>query len=425
LLLLIALASTLAALTAPWLRRTNAQRFVEAANRRLLHAAATGDLPSLATAINRQADLETFDSHLNTALFYALDRRDIAMLDALLAAGANPNKGFGQRAAMPLALAIERNDVDAAARLLKAGATLEPQRIAAFDLWLLHHSGEPMLDLLLSHGLKLDKVLWHTSDPLSEKLRVARTLLERGALADAGTPPGRPMDLAVRSDEPELADLLREFGAPYTAREAATFNRVDEVRQMLDDDPELLSQRFPPIWGGISPENHPTLLGISLSHGHQELSELLMRAGAPLTGREHHGTLMSQAAYGGNADLIRQLAARGLRVNEPNDYPLHVAAWQGHLDAATALIDLGVDIDLQDEVGSTALHIAIRSNHREIIDLLIAADADTSLPDRTGGTAADLEPKLRSLGQNPCMSRSGDAPESARDSRPTAQPSAD
>jgi ankyrin repeat protein len=200
----------------------------------------------------------------------------------------------------------------------------------------------------------------------------------------------------VRSDEPELVDLLRSFGAPYTAREAAAFNRLDEVRQMLQDDPELLSQRFLPIWGGVPSEHHPTLLGIALSRGHRELSEFLIRAGAPLTGRETHGTLLSEAAYGGDPTLIRQLAAHGLGANEVNDYPLHVAAWKGHLNAAKALIDLGVDLNLQDEYGSTALHIAIRSKHREMISRLIAAGADTSLPDRTGKTAADLDPSLPS-----------------------------
>lgn len=395
LFLLVTLFAILAALVGSRFRQAQSDQRAQRLNQRLVRAAAVGDHPSVAAAIRAGAALDVMDMHSQTPVYYALDRRDAALLDTLLSAGADPNFGFGSKVTLPLGLAIERNEVELAERLLRAGATLEPQRIPAVKLW--QATGDPaMLEVLLSHGLKLGEVSWRQSDALDHKLKVARLLLEHGALPESSQAPSRPIDMAVRSAEPELADLLRNFGASYTAREAAAFNRLDELKQMLHADPDLLQQRFPPYWGGIQPEHHPTLLGIALAHGHRELATFLIDSGAPLHEREEYETtLMVQAVKGGDPELVRLLAWRCLSVNAPGDFTLRTAIWGAHSQAAIALIELGADVHAVHAGTGTPLHSAVRANAPEIIRCLLDAGSDPSMKNEKGQTALDLARELQ------------------------------
>lgn len=51
---------------------------------------------------------------------------------------------------------------------------------------------------------------------------------------------------------------------------------------------------------------------------------------------------------------------------------LHLAAFNGHINATKALKDIGADISATDNKGQTALHVAARGGHRDVLELLLS-----------------------------------------------------
>ena len=73
--------------------------------------------------------------------------------------------------------------------------------------------------------------------------------------------------------------------------------------------------------------------------------------------------------------------------------PLHYAAWKGHSEIVTALLDAGADIhahNQNDHWGTTPLHAAAHGNNRAAAEVLIARGADVNAVRATGaGTPLD------------------------------------
>jgi ankyrin repeat protein len=69
---------------------------------------------------------------------------------------------------------------------------------------------------------------------------------------------------------------------------------------------------------------------------------------------------------------------------------LHHAAWKGHAEVATLLLERGADLTLQNEGnthwGGTALHAAAHGNNRGVAEILIRHGADVNLRSCNGRT---------------------------------------
>lgn len=68
--------------------------------------------------------------------------------------------------------------------------------------------------------------------------------------------------------------------------------------------------------------------------------------------------------------------------------PLQVAANMGHHKVVDALLTVGSDANIQNNVGDTALHMAARHGHEVVVERLLNANPDFDLKDNDGETAA-------------------------------------
>ena len=140
---------------------------------------------------------------------------------------------------------------------------------------------------------------------------------------------------------------------------------------------------------------------------------LLLAAGADPNASEalHGETALIWAAAENHGEAIRALVAGGANPDQqakpldlaPMDWvqigmvstilpvggwsPLMYAARENAPDAARALAEVGANLDLRDQDGTTALGFAIMNRHFDLAAQLLEAGADPDVADRTGMTA--------------------------------------
>lgn len=94
-----------------------------------------------------------------------------------------------------------------------------------------------------------------------------------------------------------------------------------------------------------------------------------------------------------NLDAVKQHIAAGsdLNVKDPfgGSSPLISAAVFGKTDAAKLLLDAGVDINFQNNDGSTALHTAAFFCRPEIVKMLLDKKADKTIKSKAGAMPID------------------------------------
>jgi ankyrin repeat protein len=90
-----------------------------------------------------------------------------------------------------------------------------------------------------------------------------------------------------------------------------------------------------------------------------------------------------KAAKAGDAVTVRTLLEADASLVGARDTdastPLHCAAWKGHPEVATLLLEFGADVNAKnknDHWGNTPLHAAAHGNQRAVAEVLIKWGAD-------------------------------------------------
>lgn len=102
----------------------------------------------------------------------------------------------------------------------------------------------------------------------------------------------------------------------------------------------------------------------------------LIQVGYPAKSAD--GTLLHGAALLGSKHVLLFLLSVQIDPDAANGYqstPLMVAAAEGQLDIAQALIDAGASVNARNKDGGTALHYAIGCKNETLVDVLLAAGA--------------------------------------------------
>jgi ankyrin repeat protein len=90
-----------------------------------------------------------------------------------------------------------------------------------------------------------------------------------------------------------------------------------------------------------------------------------------------------KAAKAGDLATVRTLLENDASLVDARDSdgstPLHCAAWKGHANVVTLLLDNGADVNAKntnDHWGDTPLHAAAHGNQRAAAEVLLARGAD-------------------------------------------------
>jgi uncharacterized protein len=256
------------------------------------------------------------------------------------------------------------------------------------------------------------------SDRLSDLVRTghaaaALALLQQGAPGHAEDADGTTaLHWAVRVDDVDLAPALLEAGAQVRAanRYGVTPLSLAAVNGNAAMTELLLNAGADP--NAVSGEGESVLMAAART-GRPEPVRLLLAHGADPNAPERAfgETALMWAAGHGHADAVRTLAASGADLDARSaiielpetrvDFSFMVttalprggmtalmyAAREGRLEAATALAEVGADLDAVDPDGTTALVLAIINAHYDVAAALAEAGADPNIADAAGMAA--------------------------------------
>lgn len=205
------------------------ENFSDPAARRFAEAVADGDVrAALEAAPAAPGGVNTVGSNGATGLMMAVERRDHAMAQALMEAGADPNGAPGHA---PLHKAVGTNDAGLLSLLLRAGA--DPDALLGSES-ALHNAARmgnvEMATLLLEAGATVDKPDEIGGTPIlaaasTDHWQTVILLLERGAspwidlngitvadlASDSRIQPNNPDGKAL----PVLVERLKTIGYPW------------------------------------------------------------------------------------------------------------------------------------------------------------------------------------------------------------------
>jgi ankyrin repeat protein len=339
----------------------------------LVDAAMNGDLKAVRTLV-RQGDVNAAQPDGMTALHWAVQRRDLPMMNVLLEAGAKHDL-TNRTGAKPVYLAAMNGDAAAITRLLDAGE--DPNAVLTAE-------GETLL-MLTSHTGNLDAVkvlLDRGADANVQQFRGQTALMWAAAEGHAGV----VKLLVERGADPALASAAstkqerRPAGGMSALMFASRQGHVEAARALLDGGANV---------DQAGADNTSPLL-IAVVNGHYDLASMLIERGANPNIADANGRTPLYAAI----DLRNVQWSQGPAPELPQ--PAHLALITQLLDAgANPSIKMtgqvghrgSFDMRWSDLKGGTAFSRAAWNGDIEVMQLLLERGADPKVVTDKGETA--------------------------------------
>jgi serine/threonine-protein phosphatase 6 regulatory ankyrin repeat subunit B len=126
---------------------------------------------------------------------------------------------------------------------------------------------------------------------------------------------------------------------------------------------------------------------------HYDFKAILNELELYYTKNHNQETLLMYACANNYKSVIMILLEKGVDINQQNDLgwtALIYAIYKGHFDIVKLLIEYGADINIQDKDGWTSLIVASYENNLEVVQILLENSADLYIQSNCGQTAYDV-----------------------------------
>ena len=260
----------------------------------------------------------------NTALILAAQNRQKACIETLIRLGADVNEtGEDDRTALAEAIEAFDDDIDIVLKKIQAGADVNFDAYAGSALECASRKGY---------------------------INTVRLLLQSGACVNDG----------------------------IALMKASSGGHIDVVKLLMDSGANVNCE---PDLG-----RHGTALAAASSNGHVDIVKLLLAAGADvnLAAKCYNSALMN-AVSDGNLEIARLLIQVGVNVNYISGHhsfnestALFLASSSGHVANTKCLIEAGANVNLTIKDGETALMEASYKGSLDMVTLLVQAGADVN-----------------------------------------------
>jgi ankyrin repeat protein len=310
-----------------------------------------------------------------TALQLAADHGHLAVVDLLLAKGADANNWGttenvivdGERGGTALQLAVARGHSAVTKRLMDGGADVNRTCQNSSDTTLqaaIRTGNTAVLELLLAAGADVDVVVdgdeWFGRGRKKTALSVA---------AGVGN-----VDLVARLLSMMSPECARK-AVPWALQEAAENGHVDIVRELLQVHPDINMRLDEKRQAG---KEELTFLQTAAANGNLEVLEMLLSEGADVNLNPSGGwqpTALQSASERGDLAAVELLLAAGAEVNVTGSTapPLLLAIRGDHVHVFENLLAAGADIHATAYRGQTMLEAADDSGGADMLDRVRAA----------------------------------------------------
>ncbi|KAJ5376865.1 hypothetical protein N7509_013751 [Penicillium cosmopolitanum] len=171
------------------------------------------------------------------------------------------------------------------------------------------------------------------------------------------------------------SDTKNSANSGMALPEAASQNRIDTVRSLLDE--------------GVDPNEIDgtgyTALHHAADQGYWDIARLLLeRKASPVVKNASDSVPLHLAVKGGHKQLTRLLLeceSSALTCwNKKLYYPIHIAAENGDLEMVQLLLEFKADTSRSTSMKWTALHMAVQNGHREMCETLLDYDKTFKIP---------------------------------------------
>lgn len=340
-------------------------------------AARRGDMEGLRALLATGADANAAPGDGMTALHWAAERGDDAMVTVLVSAGASVNARTRVGDYTPLHLAARSGSGPAVTAILKAGAKVDvvTSTGAVQPLHLAAASGSvAAVTVLIDHGAKVDvrETEWGQTPLIfaaaANRPEVVRLLIARGADVSLKT---HALDVGLFSTQ---------------ARQAQTIQRqmlANAVQRGQEPTPSQMQAAIEAARNYYVTGEVPTPAAPAAGRGG--------RAGGAAPAQE--GAAAAPAGARGAAPAAPAAAPRD--VNEDGPPPniaakgglsaLHHAARQGYVDVVKGLLDGGASLDGKSGDGHSPMLIALINGQFDVAMELIRRGADVNLSSDSHG----------------------------------------
>jgi ankyrin repeat protein len=338
----------------------------------LINAANKGDFEVVEALLDNGADINARDEQNQTALHQAASRGQTPIVKLLLERGADVNAKnlFGQT---PLLAPVYSGSLDTVRALLAAGADVDARSVLSGQTPLLAVSSlqTKVVEALLKEGADVNAKgeAYHETAlmlaAVTGNKATVRVLLEKGADVKAASTNGRTaMLMAEALGHAEVVKLLEDAGAPRETSKALLPLEAYLPRYLVAN-----AKRGRPL--------------------NPQAALALLSRGAEVSA--HGETALLFAALQGDVEAVSALLDNGADVNvrhEDGWSGLLLAAANGHSLVVQALLDKGAKVEAKENLmGQTALIWAVKGGHTAVVKALLKAGANVNARDKFGGTA--------------------------------------
>ena len=350
-------------------------------------AAMRADLDAVRTLLRQGADVNAAQGDGMTALHWAAEAGDEAMIEALIYAGANLGAVTRIGDYTPLHLASKAGQPAGVAALLAAGADPDARTGtgAATALHFAAAAGNAASVIaLLEHGATVDarESQWGQTPLMfaaaGNRVEAIHALLEGGADAEITA---AVIDITVREEE-DRVDRSRRNRRLAELKQASTPGSPDVRRASRAAGPGAAGPAVagPPMSPSREGAEPPVARELPQEVELRGTTEIDPLSYADLVGRHGGLTALLLAAREGHTEASLALLQAGVDINglsaADQTSPMLIAAINGHFDLAMKFFQLGADPTLASEAGATPLyavlnmHWAPKSRHPQTTDYM-------------------------------------------------------
>ncbi len=285
---------------------------------------------------------------LITPLFMACRNGDAPMIQAIIAAGADPNAA-DEHGTTPLMAAASAGNPDALKTLIEHGANVNAKEGVHGQTALMFAAAlgrDQAIHLLTSYGAdpgittkteKLPKPARMFDDGSAEKKEPAAKTAKAGASA-----------ADQKAGLEALASATGFKSAEYAASTNAGPGDIKEMVEKLSAKVDAIEKKLPGGAKGATGDGNGSMFGIIRERGTTDMGGM---------------TALLYAARDGHIFAAKALLEGGADINQVSvsekTSPLVMAVMNGHYDLGKMLVDFGADPNLANNQGLTALYATI------------------------------------------------------------------